>query len=147
MWYLMGVEKVVPFGAISAGGLRMARSTRIQVTLSFPMTVALEVLALRNGHTPSGQAAVSLRAALARTMETEEVQKRVRAHNARRDRATWLADTVTEHAVEVGYAEDQAREARIGRSGGAAAASVQEAALAGQGPAYTVAGERVAPGT
>jgi hypothetical protein len=65
------------------------------------MTIALGVLAERTGLTASTQAMVLLRQALDRTMSTDVVQTRYRAHKAQRNHATWAMDTTTEHAVEV----------------------------------------------
>lgn len=82
----------------------MTRQYRVQVTVSTPMRIALELLADRTGLTPSTQAMVLLRQALARTMESEACQVRVRQHNAQRNAGTWAADTTTERAVEQGLA-------------------------------------------
>lgn len=88
----------------------MARSDRVHVTVSPAMSIALEVLAARNGVTVAAQATMSLRAALARTMETPEVQRRMASRRAQRTQAQWREDTTTEHAVEADYARVVARE-------------------------------------
>jgi len=79
----------------------MARSDRIQVTVSPAMTVALGMLAERNGLTMSAQATLTLRQALDRTMGSVECQRRLRQHTAQRNHATWVADQVADRAVEV----------------------------------------------
>lgn len=79
----------------------MARSDRIQVTVSPAMTVALGMLADRNALTLSAQATLTLRQALDRTMGSAECQRRLRQHTAQRNHATWVQDQVTDRAVEV----------------------------------------------
>lgn len=81
---------------------------RVNLTVSRHMLVALDHLASRNGISLTTQATMLLRQALARTMETEEVKARVRAHNANRNHATWLLDTSMEHAIEKEYTENHA---------------------------------------
>lgn len=76
---------------------------RVQVTVSHPMRVALEVLAERSNLPLSSQAMVLLRQALDRTMQTDEVRRRVAHHVAQRNHAMWLEDTTTERAVELAY--------------------------------------------
>lgn len=88
----------------------MARSDRVHVTVSPAMSIALEVLAARNGVTVSAQATMSLRAALARTIDTPEVQKRMAARRAQWTHAQWLEDSTTGYVVEREYAEAIARE-------------------------------------
>lgn len=78
----------------------MARSDRIQVTVSPAMYCALALLAERQGLTLSAQATVTLRQALDRTMGSVECQKRLRQHSAQRTHATWLQDQVADRAVE-----------------------------------------------
>lgn len=81
----------------------MARSDRIQVTVSPAMTVALSMLADRNTLTLSAQATLTLRQALDRTMNSAECQRRLREHTAQRNQATWQMDQVTDRAVELIY--------------------------------------------
>ena len=76
------------------------RQDRIQITVSPLMTIALGVLSERTGLTPSTQAMVLLRQALDRTISTDVVQTRYRAHKAQRNHATWMSDATTDHAVE-----------------------------------------------
>lgn len=85
----------------------MSRVTRLRlsVTVSYPMMVANRLLSVRNGLSESAQAALLLRQALARTMDTAEVQRVVRAHMASRSVEDWREDTMVEHAMEVMYAE------------------------------------------
>jgi len=78
----------------------MARSDRVQVTVSPAMTVALGMLAERNGLTVSAQATLTLRQALDRTMNSVECQRRLRQHAAQRNHATWAQDVVADRAVE-----------------------------------------------
>lgn len=82
----------------------MARRLRIQVTITYPMMVALEVLGARNGLVPSAQAALTMRQALERTMGSAEVSRRVASHNAQRSHAQWSEDISAEHAIETAYA-------------------------------------------
>lgn len=76
---------------------------RVQVTVSYPMRVALEVLAERSNLPLAAQAMVLLRQALDRTMQTDEVRQRVSRHVAQRNHSMWLEDTTTERAVELAY--------------------------------------------
>jgi len=78
----------------------MARSDRVQVTVSPAMTVALGMLAERNALTVSAQATLTLRQALDRTMNSIECQRRLRQHTAQRNHATWAQDIVADRAVE-----------------------------------------------
>lgn len=94
----------------------MARSDRIQVTVSPAMTVALGMLAERNDLTVSAQATLTLRQALDRTMNSLECQRRLREHTAQRNHATWQMDQVNDRAVELIYEK---------ASAGAAGAAVQ----------------------
>lgn len=87
----------------------MARSDRVQVTVSPAMTVALGMLAERNGLTVSAQATLTLRQALDRTMNSVECQRRLRQHTAQRNHATWVQDQVTDRAVEVLRAQVEGR--------------------------------------
>jgi hypothetical protein len=87
----------------------MARSDRIQVTVSPAMTVALGMLAERNGLAMSAQATLTLRQALDRTMGSVECQRRLRQHTAQRNHATWVADQVADRAVEVLHEQNAER--------------------------------------
>jgi len=78
----------------------MARSDRIQVTVSPAMMVALQILSERNFITVSAQATLALRQALDRTMGSEECKRRLRQHTAQRNHATWVQDTTVDRAVE-----------------------------------------------
>jgi hypothetical protein len=78
----------------------MARSDRIQVTVSPAMLCALDLLAERNTLTVSAQATLTLRQALDRTIGSAECLRRLRAHTATRNHATWLQDQTTDRAVE-----------------------------------------------
>lgn len=89
----------------------MARSDRIQVTVSPAMTVALGMLAERNGLTISAQATLTMRQALERTIGSAECVRRLRQHTAQRNHATWMADTMADRAVERVYEEAAARNA------------------------------------
>lgn len=81
----------------------MARSQRLQITVSPAMTVALEMLAERTGLTVSAQAMVLLRQSLERTIQSDRAQERLRQHTAQRNHATWQADMVADRAVEGVY--------------------------------------------
>lgn len=91
----------------------MARSDRIQVTVSPAMTVALGLLAERNGLTVSAQATLTLRQALDRTINSVEATRRLRQHTAHRSHATWAQDSVADRAVERIHEEASARAAEI----------------------------------
>lgn len=71
------------------------RATRVNVTVSREMTVALEVLAAKSGLTVTTQAMVLLRQALDRTIASEAVQIRVKQEEAFRTRDQWLEDQST----------------------------------------------------
>ncbi len=83
----------------------MARSDRIQVTVSPAMYCALAMLAEKNAITISTQATLTLRQVLAKTMAHPECQRRLRAHTARRNHATWAQDMVADRAVELMHEE------------------------------------------
>ena len=70
------------------------------VTVSPAMTVALGMLAERNGLTLSAQATLTMRQALDRTMNSVECQRRLRQHTAQRNHATWEQDATADRAVE-----------------------------------------------
>jgi hypothetical protein len=91
----------------------MARSDRIQVTVSPAMTVALTMLAERNGLTVSAQATLTLRQALDRTMNSLEGQRRLRQHTAQRSHATWAQDVVADRAVERMHEEAAGRATEV----------------------------------
>ena len=99
-------------------GVKVSR-LRLSVTVSYPMMVAVEVLAARNGLSVSAQAALLLRQCLAGAMESAEVQRIVKRHYAQRTREDWRQDTVVEHAMEVMYAEKAG-------TGGATNAALEE---------------------
>jgi hypothetical protein len=81
----------------------MARQTRIQVTVSPEMSLALEVLGERTGLSVAAQAMVILRQGLERTMGSATVQARRRAQVAQRTAADWSSDTQVNHMVETVY--------------------------------------------
>jgi hypothetical protein len=83
----------------------MARQTRIQVTVSPEMSLALDVLAQRTGLSVSAQAMVILRQGLERTMQSAAVQSRRRAQVASRTAADWRSDQGTETMVETVYGQ------------------------------------------
>lgn len=86
----------------------MARSDRVQVTVSPAMHCALGMLAERNAITISAQATLTLRQALDRTINSIECQRRLRQHTAQRNHATWQQDQMSDRAVEV-LCEEEAR--------------------------------------
>jgi len=71
------------------------RATRVNVTVSREMTIALEVLAIKSGLTLTTQAMVMLRQALDRTISSDAVQIRLKQEEAFRTRDEWLADQST----------------------------------------------------
>jgi len=83
----------------------MARQTRIQVTVSPEMTMALEVLSERTGLSTAAQAMVLLRQALDRTIGTAQVQARLAARRAQWTAADRRSDTGTNYMVEAVYAQ------------------------------------------
>jgi len=114
----------------------MARSDRVQMTVSPAMMVALGMLAERNGLTISAQATLSMRQALERTIGSAECQRRLRQHTAQRNRGTWERDQMADRAVERIY-----EQAGAGTDG---AASTLEGAEGWNGEVHAVAGEGVA---
>ena len=56
----------------------MARADRLQVTVTVEMTIALDFLAARTGHTRAAQATLMLRQALDRTIKSAAVQEHMR---------------------------------------------------------------------
>jgi len=92
------------------------RATRLSLTVSREMTIALEVLCAKSNLGLSTQAMVLLRQGLDRTINSDAVQLRVRQDRAFQTRDEWLADTTTDTFVqnamlEAGVNED-ATEAR-----------------------------------
>jgi hypothetical protein len=77
---------------------------RLSLVISRPMRIALEVLAQKEEAYLATTATRVLRQALDRTINSAAVQERLRQHNAQRNHATWLNDTMTDHAVEGDYA-------------------------------------------
>lgn len=75
------------------------RSSRLNLTVSHEMTVALEVLSAKTGLQLATQAMVLLRQALDRTIASEPVQLRIRQDAAFRTRDQWLQDTQTDTYV------------------------------------------------
>lgn len=88
----------------------MARSDRIQVTVSLPMRVALGMLARRNGITVSTQATMVLRQALDRTIGSVAGQAAIRAARSYQSVQGWREDRAVERQVEVEYARQVAVE-------------------------------------
>jgi len=74
---------------------KKVRATRINLTVSLEMTVALEILASKSGLSLTTQAMVLLRQALDRTISSEAAQIRIRQEEAFRTRDQWLADQST----------------------------------------------------
>lgn len=89
------------------------RATRVNVTVSREMTIALEALAAKSGLTLTTQAMVLLRQALDRTIATEGVQIRLKQEEAFRTRDQWLDDMSTGTFVHnaVLTAEENAQDA------------------------------------
>lgn len=83
----------------------MARKRRVNVTLTYPMAVALGVEAQRNGLHESTMACALLRRSLDKVIESEEVKRQVRLHVAERTAAEWRQETADEHMVGVVYAK------------------------------------------
>jgi len=100
IWHPGGSRLAARWGRSGCGGTRMARSDRIMVTVSPAMTVALGMLAERNGLTVSAQATLTMRQALDRTMNSAECVRRLRQHTAQRNHATWEQDVTADRAVE-----------------------------------------------
>jgi hypothetical protein len=76
----------------------------MQITLSAPMTLALEHLAERHGVPVATEATMILRQALARTMESKEVLEKIAQYNMDRGVRSWREDRQLEHEVEMRYA-------------------------------------------
>lgn len=79
---------------------RLLRRDRVSVTLSPAMRLALEHLAARHGTPFAQEATIMLRQALARTIETPDVQRKVREHKAARTAAEWRDEEQVDHAIE-----------------------------------------------
>jgi hypothetical protein len=79
----------------------MARRDRVQVTVSPEMSIALDCLSERTGLSVAAQCMVLLRQSLDRTISSDAVQKRLRAHRAYRTSQEWQAETMTTRAVEL----------------------------------------------
>jgi len=75
------------------------RATRLSLTVSREMTIALEVLCAKSNLGLSTQAMVLLRQALDRTISSDAVQLRVRQDRAFQTVDEWLADTTTDTFV------------------------------------------------
>lgn len=87
----------------------MARSDRIQVTVSLPMRVALTMLARRNGIALGTQATIMLRQALDRTITSVAGQAEVRRARTYQSVAGWREDRATEREVELEYQRQESR--------------------------------------
>ena len=74
---------------------KKVRATRINLTVSLEMTIALEILAAKSGLSLTTQAMVMLRQALDRTITSEAAQIRIKQEEAFRTRDQWLADQST----------------------------------------------------
>jgi hypothetical protein len=79
------------------------RRNRIMVTISPAMHCALELLAERTGIPLATQAAVVLRMALDRTIQSAEGRARLRARLTGRTRNEWVEDTVDGVELERSY--------------------------------------------
>lgn len=112
------------------------RRTRLQITLSVPMRLSLEVLAARTGLPVTTQATMILRQALDRTIASAEVQRRLGAHNRQRKQAEWLEERSVEHAVETEYAHLAQAGGRVTRSRDALVPERLESN--NEGPAYGI---------
>lgn len=75
------------------------RATRLGITVSREMTIALEMLAVKTGLSLTTQALVILRQGLDRTINSEPVQIRLKQERAFRTNEDWLADQSTETFV------------------------------------------------
>lgn len=75
------------------------RSSRLNLTVSHEMTVALEILAAKSGLALTTQAMVCLRQALDRTITSDAAQLRIKQDRAFRTRDEWLTDTQTDAFV------------------------------------------------
>ncbi len=116
----------------------MARADRLQVTVTVEMTIALDFLAARTGHTRAAQATLMLRQALDRTIKSAAVQETYRRHVATRSQAAWLTDQGNERAVDGNLLEEMAKtlEATLdveeGKPNAGAAASALESGFVGR---------------
>lgn len=114
----------------------MARSDRIQVTVSLPMRVALQMLARRNSITVSTQATMVLRQALDRTIGSVAGQAEIRAARTYQSVGGWREDRATERMVELEYARQVAvagLEAPAVAPGGAGHGTLDHVALDAEG--------------
>jgi len=81
------------------------RATRLSLTVSREMTIALEVLCAKSNLGLSTQAMVLLRQSLDRTISSDAVQFRVKQDRAFQTRDEWLADATTDRFVEIAMQE------------------------------------------
>lgn len=91
----------------------MPRS-RVSVTVSPAMTVALEILAERSNLPMATQAMVVLRAALDRTIASAEGQDRLRKRMAGRTVREWRDDAYADRVVESTFEREQEKAAWTG---------------------------------
>ncbi len=83
----------------------MARKRRVNVTLTYPMGVALAMEAAKAGLHESTMACALLRRSLDKVIESEECKRQVRVHVAGRTAAEWRQETADERMVEVVHAK------------------------------------------
>ena len=76
------------------------RADRVGIVLSPDMIVALSILSEKSGLPFATQAMVSLRQALARTIDSEECRERLRVAGAFQTRAEWLTGRENQAYVE-----------------------------------------------
>ncbi len=77
-----------------------SKHTRLQVTVSREMVIALEVRSQKTGLALATQAMVILKTALEPTIASDGVQLRLRQERALQTRDAWLSDVTTDTFVQ-----------------------------------------------
>lgn len=88
-----------------------SRTTRLGVTVSREMVIALEVRSSKTGLALATQAMVILRTALEPTIASDPVQIRLKQERLFQTRDAWLSDVTTETFVENAVRTDEEKSA------------------------------------
>ncbi len=88
-----------------------SKTTRLGVTVSREMVIALEVRSAKTGLALATQAMVILRTALEPTIASDGVQIRLREERQFQTRDAWLSDVTTETFVENAVRTDEEKSA------------------------------------
>ncbi len=88
-----------------------SKTTRLGVTVSREMVIALEVRSSKTGLALATQAMVILRTALEPTITSDAVQARLKQERRFQTRDAWLSDVTTETFVENAVRTDEEKHA------------------------------------